>query len=105
MLEGFGYAVLDSGRPSDALRVADRHQGPIALLVTDVVMPEINGHDLAKALTAIRPEMKVLYTSGYSTHAGVELIKLEAGCPLLEKPFTRDNFAKRVRDVLDSQTA
>jgi PAS domain S-box-containing protein len=102
MLEGFGYGVLDSGRPSEAVRVAERHKGPIALLVTDVVMPEVNGRVLARTLTAIRPDMKVLYTSGYSNHASVERVELEAGCPLLEKPFTRNGLAKRVRDLLDS---
>ena len=102
MLEGFGYAVLDSGRPSEAVRLAERHRGPIALLVTDVVMPEVNGHVLAETLTAIRPGMKVLYTSGYSNHASVERVELEAGSPLIEKPFARDDLAKRVRDLLDS---
>jgi CheY-like chemotaxis protein len=101
MLEGFGYAVLDSGRPSGAVRVAERHRGPIALLVTDVVMPEVNGQVLAKTIVALRPGMKVLYTSGYSNHASVERVELEAGYPLLEKPFTRDGLAKRVRDLLD----
>jgi CheY-like chemotaxis protein len=102
MLEGFGYTVLDSGCPSEAVRVAERHRGSIALLVTDVVMPEVNGQVLAETLTAIRPGMKVLYTSGYSNHATVERIELEAGSPLLEKPFSRDALAKRVRDLLDS---
>jgi CheY-like chemotaxis protein len=102
MLEGFGYAVLDSGRPSEALRVAERHKGPIALLVTDVVMPEVDGRVLAKTLARTRPDMKVLFTSGYSNHATVERVELEAGCPLLEKPFARDTLAKRVRDLLDS---
>jgi two-component system cell cycle sensor histidine kinase/response regulator CckA len=72
------------------------------LLVTDVVMPEVNGLVLAKTLTAIRPGMRVLYTSGYSNHASVERVELEVGCPLLEKPFARDALAKRVRDLLDS---
>jgi CheY-like chemotaxis protein len=102
MLEGFGYTVLDSGRPSEAVRVAERHRGPIGLLVTDVVMPEVNGQVLAKTLTAIRPGMKVLYTSGYSNHPTVERVELEAASPFLEKPFARDDLAKRVRDLLDS---
>jgi signal transduction histidine kinase/DNA-binding response OmpR family regulator len=102
ILQGFGYAVLDSGRPSEAIRVAERHLGPIALLVTDVVMPECNGIVLARQLSALRPEMKVLYTSGYSTHASIEQGEREAGSPLLEKPFTRDGLAKGVRELLDS---
>jgi two-component system cell cycle sensor histidine kinase/response regulator CckA len=102
MLEEFGYAVLDSGCPSDAIRTAEQHEGPIALLITDLVLPQVNGRVLAEQLTAVRPEMKVLYTSGYRDHASVEQGELEAGCPFLEKPFTKDDLAKRVRELLDS---
>jgi two-component system cell cycle sensor histidine kinase/response regulator CckA len=101
MLKGLGYDVLDSGRPSEAIRTAKQHEGPIALLITDIVMPETNGQALAKALTAVRPEMKVLYTSGYAYDACVEQGELEAGYPLLEKPFTRGALAKRIRELLD----
>src|SRR5581483_5269123 len=103
MLEGLGYAVLDAGHPSEAIRTAEWHDGPIPLLITDLVMPQINGRVLAKTLTAARPEMKVLYTSGYSSVACVEQGELEPGCPLLEKPFTREALAKRVRDLLDAK--
>ncbi len=102
MLEKLGYAVLDAGRPSEAILTARQHEGPIALLITDMVMPEVNGRVLAKTLRAIRPEMKVLYTSGYADETIVEEYELEAGCPLLEKPFTRDALATRVRELLDS---
>jgi CheY-like chemotaxis protein len=102
MLKGLGYAVLDSGRPSEAIRTAERHDGPIALLITDTVMPEVSGPVLAKTLTAERPEMKVLYISGYPADPSIEQGELEAGCSLLEKPFTRDGLAKRVRERLDS---
>jgi DNA-binding NtrC family response regulator len=64
-------------------------------------MPETNGRALAKTLTAIRPEMKVLYTSGYEYDACVEQGELEAGYPFLEKPFTRSALAKRIRELLD----
>lgn len=102
MLEGLGYGVLDSGHPLEAIRAAEQHQGPIALLITDVVMPEITGPALAETLRAVRPEMKVLYMSGYADDTCVEQGQLEAGCPLLGKPFTRDAFAKKVRGLLDS---
>ena len=102
MLEGFGYAVLDSGHPHEAIRTAEHHQGPIALLITDVMMPDINGRVLAEKLTTARPEMKVLYTSGYTGDVCVEQGELEPGCPLLDKPFTRDALAKRIRALLDS---
>jgi PAS domain S-box-containing protein len=102
MLEGLGYAVLDSGHPLEAIRAAEQHQGPIALLITDVVMPEVTGPALAETLKALRPEMKVLYMSGYADDTCVEQGQLEAGYPLLGKPFTRGAFAKRVRGLLDS---
>jgi CheY-like chemotaxis protein len=102
MLEGLGYAVLDSGRPFEAIRIAEGHRGPIALLITDVVMPETTGRVLAKTVTAARPEMKVLYISGYMGPACVENGELEPGGPLLEKPFTRDVLAKRIRALIDS---
>jgi two-component system cell cycle sensor histidine kinase/response regulator CckA len=102
MLEGLGYVVLDSGRPFEAIRIAAGHEGPIALLITDVIMPEANGRVLAKTITAARPEIKVLYTSGYTGDACVEQGELEPGWPLLEKPFTRDVLAKRIRELLDS---
>jgi two-component system cell cycle sensor histidine kinase/response regulator CckA len=103
MLEGLGYAVLDSGLPTDAILTAERHESrPIALLITDVVMPGLNGRVLAETLKKVRPEMKVLYTSGYIGDAIVEQCKLEAEGPLLEKPFTRTALARRVRDLLDS---
>ena len=102
ILEGFGYAVLDSGHPQEAIRTAERHQGPIALLITDVMMPDINGRVLAETLTAVRPEMRVLYTSGYTGDVCVEKGELEPGCPLLDKPFTRTALAKRIRALLDS---
>jgi len=102
MLEGFGYNVLDSGRPFEAIRIAEKHAGPIALLITDMVMPEINGRVLAQRLTAARPEIKVLYTSGYVGGAIVEHSELGVGYQLLDKPFTRYDLAKRVREILDS---
>jgi two-component system, cell cycle sensor histidine kinase and response regulator CckA len=100
MLEGLGYTVLDSGRPYEAIRIAQQHGGVISLLITDVVMPGLNGRVLAETLRTVRQDMKVLYISGYTDDASVEG-ELEAGCPLLDKPFTRDTLAKRIRELLD----
>jgi FixJ family two-component response regulator len=72
------------------------------LLITDVVMPGISGHILAQRLTASRPEMRVLYTSGYANGSMVHGGLLEPGCILLEKPFTRDALVRKVRELLDS---
>jgi CheY-like chemotaxis protein len=102
MLVGFGYSVLDSGSPFAAISIAEQHQGPIALLITDVVMPEVSGRALAETLAPVRPETKVLYMSGYTHDTSIEQGGLKAGCALLEKPFTRDGLAKRVRELLDS---
>jgi two-component system, cell cycle sensor histidine kinase and response regulator CckA len=103
MLKGLGYSVLESGRPFEAISIAEGHQGPIALLITDVMMPEANGRVLAKTILATRPEMKVLYTSGYTGDACVEQGELEHGWPLLEKPFSQAALGKRIREVLDSK--
>jgi signal transduction histidine kinase/CheY-like chemotaxis protein len=96
VLAEHGYLVLSAGRPGDAARIAERHAGPIHLLVTDMVMPEMSGPALAQQLIAIRPEMAVLYISGYSD------LLVGDGHPLLQKPFTPDAVARAVRAVLDT---
>jgi PAS domain S-box-containing protein len=101
MLVGAGYTVLDAGAPSEAIRIADQYKGVIALLISDVVMPETNGLHLAEALTASRPEMKVLFTSGYRYDASEEPGHV-THYPFLEKPFTGDDLRKRIRELLDS---
>ena len=102
ILDGAGYAVLVAGGPGEAMERARRHEGPIHLLLTDVVMPEMSGRDLAERLTPAHPEMKVLYMSGYTAdtigHHGV----LDAGTALLQKPFTPDALTRKVREVLTS---
>lgn len=95
VLAEHGYLVLSAGRPGEAVRLAERHAGPIHLLVTDMVMPEMSGPALARQLVAIRPEMAVLYMSGYSD------LVVEDGPPLLQKPFTPGTIAQTVRAVLD----
>jgi two-component system, cell cycle sensor histidine kinase and response regulator CckA len=102
VLEGSGYTVLDTGDPLEAIGIAERYKGPMPLLLTDVVMPGISGSMLAQRLTASRPEMKVLFTSGYADDAMVNGGVLKPGCILLEKPFTRDALVRKVRELLDS---
>jgi PAS domain S-box-containing protein len=102
ILEGYGYTVFEAGQPTDALLVGDRHTGPIDLLVTDVVLPEMSGRRLAERLRPLRPEMKVLYTSGYTDNAIVHHGRLDPGTPFIQKPFTPDGLARKVREVLDS---
>ncbi|MBI5832207.1 MAG: transporter substrate-binding domain-containing protein [Armatimonadetes bacterium] len=102
MLERQGYLVLAAGGPEEALRLAAEHEGAIHLLLTDVVMPEMNGRDLATHLQARYTGLKCLFMSGYTAgliaHHGV----LDEGVPFIEKPFTMSALAAQVRAVLDS---
>jgi two-component system, cell cycle sensor histidine kinase and response regulator CckA len=102
ILEERGYTVIDSGDPADALRVAREHKGPLPLMITDVVMPGFSGIVLAERLSAERPETRVLYTSGYADDAVARHGVLGPDCGFIEKPFTRDDFVRKVRGLLDS---
>jgi DNA-binding response OmpR family regulator len=93
-LERLGYAVIEAGSAEDALALAARHEQPLDLLITDVVMPEMNGRDLYAKLAASHPGIRVLFVSGYSANATGEL-------PLLEKPFKMQELSARVREILD----
>jgi two-component system, cell cycle sensor histidine kinase and response regulator CckA len=104
LLEGCGYTVLDSGDPGEALRIAGEHKGSLPLMITDVVMPGFSGSVLAERLAAVRPETKVLYTSGYIDDAMVQLRVPGQDYAFLEKPFTRDALVRKVRELLDSPT-
>jgi len=100
VLEIAGYAVLSAGSPSAALEIARRHSGPIHLLLTDVVMPEMSGRDLADRLVQSRPGLKILYMSGYTDDAIVHHGVLDPGTVLLQKPFTPDRLTRMVGDLL-----
>jgi CheY-like chemotaxis protein len=100
-LETQGYAVLEGSGGADALRAAARHSGPIHLLVTDVVMPQMGGRELAETLRAAHPDVKVLYVSGYTDDAVVRHGIVEATDAFLQKPFTPLALARKVRAVLD----
>ena len=99
-LEALGYTVLSAKLPSEALRVAEVHSGPIQLLLTDVVMPEMSGHALAARLTATRPTLRRLYMTGYSDSVQRQL-GMDESIRLLNKPFTLDAMAHAVRAALD----
>jgi two-component system cell cycle sensor histidine kinase/response regulator CckA len=103
LLEGSGYTVLDSGDPAEALHLAEGHQGPLPLMITDVVMPGFSGAVLAERVAAIRPETRVLYMSGYND-SSIERAQGPNYAAFLEKPFTREDLLKKVRELLDLRT-
>jgi hypothetical protein len=100
MLERSGYRILEAADGASALRVATKHAGAIDLLLTDVVMPGLSGRQLAEQLTELRPQMRVLYMSGYTDDAVVTHGMLEPGINYLQKPFTLDALARKVHEVL-----
>jgi PAS domain S-box-containing protein len=95
-----GYRVIPAQHPGEALLLCEQHPGPIDLLLTDVVMPNMGGPELAKRLTAMRPQMKVLCMSGYTDDATVRHGLLETGA-FLQKPITPASLTRKVREVLD----
>jgi len=105
ILEGCGYRVLEAPSPEDALDVARSHSDPIHLLVTDVVMPQMSGGRLAELVSELRPGIRVLYVSGYTDDVIVRHGGVEDGVDLLEKPFSPDSLAARVREVLSRPPA
>ena len=100
-LQEQGYTVLEAHRPEEALRVASDYRGHIDLIVSDVVMPQMSGPDLAPRLTGLHPEARVLFVSGYTNDAVVCRDAIESGESLLEKPFSPAALLRTVRDVLD----
>ena len=105
MLERQGYTVLEAPDGEAGLRLAQRHRGVIHLLLTDVVMPRVGGRELAEQLTRLRPDVKVLYASGYTDDSVVRHGILESGTAYLQKPFSPESLARKVRDVLDAPPA
>ena len=96
--------MLTAGNGPEAVETAERHEGPIHLLLTDMVMPGgMNGRELADALTEPRPEMKVLFMSGYTDNAIGHHGNLDAGVNFLQKPFTPDALGRKVREALDTE--
>ena len=96
-----GYTVLVASRPEAAMVLAARHAGAIHLLITDVVMPGMNGKELLQRLRAAHPELKCLFMSGYTANVIAHHGVLDAGVQFLQKPFTIHSLSARVRELLD----
>jgi two-component system, cell cycle sensor histidine kinase and response regulator CckA len=101
VLERQGYTVLQAPLGAEALTLVAGHSGPIHLLITDVIMPEMNGWQLAQRLAPLRPEMKVLYLSGYTNEVALPEDVLARGVAFQSKPFTVEALATKVRELLD----
>ena len=100
ILQSLGYKVLAAGSPEDAICIAEKHSGEFDLLMTDVVMPGMNGMEVAKKLLSIYPHVRCLFMSGYPAdmidHNGI----LDEGIHFIKKPFSRRELADRIREVL-----
>jgi signal transduction histidine kinase/DNA-binding response OmpR family regulator len=101
ILERQGYAVIEAPSASSALATAEKQAAPIHLVLTDVIMPEMNGRELSQRLTRIHPAARVLFMSGYTGDTIVRHGVLEPGIAFLQKPFTPTDLARKVREVLD----
>jgi len=103
MLERLGYTVIAASTPGDALRMALSHAGSLHLLITDVVMPDMNGRDLARNLKSELPSLKLLFVSGYTADVVADHGVLDDGVHFLHKPFSGERLAAKVREALDSE--
>jgi len=104
-LQSSGYVVLEAQDGNTAIQIANEHDGPIYLLLTDLVMPGLNGYDLAEHLSRLRPNMRVLYMSGYTNDLITQQGVMKPGTTLLEKPFSVASLLMKVRTTLDSSPA
>ena len=103
LLEEEGYTVIEASSGTHALEVAGRHCGPIHVLLTDVVMPGMNGRELAQKMIANYPAVKVIYTSGYTGSFSSHEDLFDPGAILIQKPFSRTTLLRKVHDALDFQ--
>ena len=100
ILQRLGYTVLAANTPMAALELVAEYAGEIHLLITDVVMPEMNGRELVQRLSALRPAMHCLYMSGYTANVIAHHGVLDPGIHFIQKPFSIDDLARSVRETL-----
>jgi len=102
LLRAVGYTALAARDGGDALALLQRHDGPVDLMITDMVMPGMSGRELATALKGVRPQMKVIFTSGYTDDFLLRDGQFDEGAPFIGKPYTAVQLRSKVREVLDS---
>ena len=105
VLTGYGYHVLEAADTTDALTIVDRHEGDVHLLLSDIVMPKMSGPELAQRLIALRPEIRVLYMSGFGNRLSTSLGSLTSAVAVLHKPFTPVSLVTKVRECLNRGVA
>jgi len=98
----YGYTVLEAQNPQEAILICEQYKGVINLLITDVVMPEMNGYDLARKIISLYPEIKILFVSGYTEDVLYQRGVLGMDSNFLQKPFTSYSLVLTVREILDS---
>ena len=101
MLERLGYSVLGTSQPTEAISIAESHAEEIDMLMTDVVMPEMSGRELADSLTNLYPKLRCLFMSGYTANVIAHHGVLDEGVHFISKPFAKQDLAKKIREVLD----
>ena len=101
MLERLGYTVVAAATPGEAIRLAHEYQGRINLLMTDVVMPEMNGRELAENLLSHYPDLKRLFMSGYTANVIAHHGVLDEGVHFIQKPFSKKDLERKLREVLE----
>jgi len=101
LLEAAGYCVLEASRPAEAIHLVEARREPIDLLITDVVMPDMTGPELARHLDGLRPGLRMLFVSGYTKERVALPSTLDGKAEILAKPFTREELLSRARMVLD----
>ena len=101
ILSDLGYTVLPTPSPTQAIQLANESTGKIDLLITDVVMPEMNGRELSEQLRTLHPDAKVLFMSGYTANVIAHRGVLEDGVYFIPKPFSKKDMAVKIREALD----
>ena len=102
ILDRFGYHVIEAAGPEEALALAVKHRERVHLLLTDIVMPRMNGRELARVFTRLHPEARVVFMSGYTDDEVLRREVFQSGTWYLQKPFSPDALARKVREALDA---